>query len=163
MLLGSTLMPIAAGLMTTWQVDTTFPRLIIFPGFVGLACGIGFMGPQSGVQSTLPATDIPIGMAIVLFAQNFGPAFFTAIAQTIFTNRLAVELSSLMPGLSTQDIEQLGLTNLRSKFNKHDLDDALQSFDVSLMQTWYLAVGLTCMTMVGSLLMEWRSVKQKSS
>jgi hypothetical protein len=150
-------------LMTTWTVDTAFAKLLLFPGFVGLACGIGFLGPQNAVQSTLSATDMPMGIAVILFAQNFGPAFCTAIAQTIFTNRLAAELASVIPGLRPKDIEQLGLTDLKASFAAEDLDKALLSFDKSLVQTWYLAVGLTCVTMIGSLLMEWRNVKRKAS
>ena len=39
----------------------------------------------------------------------------------------------------------------------------LNGIDESLTHTWYLAVGLGCTTIVGSLLVEWRSVKQKQS
>ena len=39
----------------------------------------------------------------------------------------------------------------------------LSGFDQSLTHTWYLAVGLTCVTLVGSATMDWTSVKKKES
>jgi hypothetical protein len=33
----------------------------------------------------------------------------------------------------------------------------------SIIEAWYLPLGLTCASMIGSLMMEWRSVKEKRS
>ena len=161
MIVASALMPVAAGLMTTWKVDSSLAQMIALSGFVGFASGLGFMGPQSAIQTTLPEKDIPLGLAVVLFAQNFGPALFVSIAQTIFTNELADNLKDLVPGLDAHIIENMGLGDLKALVGPQNLQTALLRFDKSLTQTWYLAVGLTCATMIGSLLMEWRSVKQK--
>jgi len=161
MIVASALMPVAAGLMTTWKVDSSLAQMIALSGFVGFASGLGFMGPQSAIQTTLPEKDIPLGLAVVLFAQNFGPALFVSIAQTIFTNELADNLKDLVPGLDAHIIENMGLGDLKARVGPQNLQTALLRFDKSLTQTWYLAVGLTCATMIGSLLMEWRSVKQK--
>jgi hypothetical protein len=37
----------------------------------------------------------------------------------------------------------------------------LLGFDKSLAQTWYLAVALACITLAGSVTMDWGNVKQK--
>ena len=162
MLFASVLMPIGAGLMTTFKVNTSLAQLIVYPAIAGFAGGIGFQGPQSAVQTTLPTSDGPLGLSVILFAQHFGPAVFIVIAQTILTNQLSTNLSGLAPGLSATSIENMGLTELKATFGDK-LEEALVGFDKSLMQTWYLVVGLACTTMVGSASMEWRSVKQKKS
>ncbi|PNP38224.1 hypothetical protein TGAMA5MH_09794 [Trichoderma gamsii] len=161
MMLASTLMPLAAGLMTTWQVSTSFAQLIIYSALAGFAGGIGFQAPQSAVQTVLPASDVPLGLSVILFAQNFGPALFVAVAQTIFTNQLSTNLKGLGIALSPGEIEKLGLTDLKSAISPTLWKDTLDSIDKSLVQTWYLVIGLTCVTMIGSLSMEWRSVKEK--
>ncbi|KAM0459127.1 hypothetical protein ACHAO4_002519 [Trichoderma viride] len=161
MVLASTLMPLAAGLMTTWQVSTSFAQLIIYSALVGFAGGIGFQAPQSAAQTVLPASDVPLGLSVILFAQNFGPALFVAVAQTIFTNQLSTNLKGLGIALSPGEIEKLGLTDLKQAISPTLWKDTLDSIDKSLVQTWYLVIGLTCVTMIGSLSMEWRSVKEK--
>lgn len=163
MILGSVLSPIAAGLMTTWKVDSSLGQLIGYSAFVGFASAVGFQGPQSAVQSTLPAADVPLGLAVVIFAEQFGPAVFIPIAQIIFTNRLADNLHHFLPDMDAKTVESMGLSELRASVGLENLEKVLVGFDESLTQTWYLAIGLTCATMIGSLLMEWRSVKQKKT
>lgn len=161
MLFASVLMPIFAGLMTTFTTSTALEKIAGYCLAMGFAGGIGFNAPQSAVQTMLPVKDTSTGIAIIYFAQNFGPAVFLAIAQTIFLNRLSENLAVLVPGLSPNAVNNMGLTELRSLVGPDELGKALGILDKSLMQTWYLAVGLTCMTMVGSIAMEWGSVKDK--
>lgn len=161
MLFASVLMPIFAGLMTTFTTETALDKIAGYILAMGFAGGIGFNAPQSAVQTMLPVKDTSTGIAIIYFAQNFGPAVFLAIAQTIFLNRLSENLTVLVPGLSPNAVNNMGLTELRTLVGQDELGKALGILDKSLMQTWYLAVGLTCVTMVGSIAMEWGSVKDK--
>lgn len=161
MLCASALMPVFAGLMTTFTTSTSVDKIVGYTLAMGFAGGIGFNAPQSAVQTVLPVKDASTGIAIIYFAQNFGPAVFVAIAQTIFLNRLSENLTVLVPGLSPNTVNQMGLTDLRLLVGQHELQKALGILDQSLMQTWYLAVGLACATMVGSITMEWGSVKDK--
>ena len=161
MLFASIIMPIATGLITTFKINTSFIQLIMYTALSGLAYGIGFSGPQNAVQTVLPPEDIPLGLSIMLFAQSFGPAVAVAIAQVLFTNQLATNLNGLVPGLSRAHIENNGLTEIVTSVPLAQVGEVLVGVDESLVQTWYLVVGLACATMVGSLLIEWRSVKSK--
>ena len=161
MLLGSVLMPLFSGLLTTVGASTELVRIVCYAAFYGFAGGIGFQSPQSAVQAALPAEDASIGLSVILFCQQFGPAVFVTAAQTIFTNKLTVNLHELAPGLNATTIEGMGLTDLTAVVGPENLNNVLAGFDKSLAQTWYLAVGLACVTMLGSLGMEWRSVKQR--
>ena len=161
MLFASIIMPIAAGLITTFKINTSFAQLIIYTAFSGLAYGIGFSGPQNAVQTVLPAEDVPLGTSVMLFAQCFGPAVAVAIAQVLFTNQLSTNLSGLVPGLSGANIENMGLTQIVTSVSPAKSREVLVAIDESLIQTWYLVVGLACATIVGSLLIEWRSVKSR--
>ncbi|KAJ5748947.1 uncharacterized protein N7511_010643 [Penicillium nucicola] len=161
MLFASIIMPIAAGLITTFKINTTFAQLISYTGFSGLAYGIGFSGPQNAVQTVLSAEDVPLGTSIMLFAQSFGPTVTIAIAQVLFVNQLSVNLEGLVSDPGGTNIENVGLTQIVASVPPTQSADVLVAIDKSLVQTWYLVVGLACATMVGSLLIEWRSVKSR--
>ena len=90
-----------------------------------------------------------------------GPAVCIAIAQVIFTNELSSSLVNVIPGVSPAYIEQHGLGDMMNGVPAQRLGEVLRGIDRSLTYTWYLPVALGCTTMVGSLLIEWRSVKQK--
>jgi len=163
MLAGSVLMPVASGLMTTWNISTSYAQLILYQALAGFGGGIGFQGPQSAVQTILPTSDAPLGLAIVLFAQHFGPAVTVVIAQTVFTNQLTANLEDLGGGLDAAKIEHLGLSDLKDLFGGGKLAEVLGAFDTSVIRTWDLVVALGCVSMAGSLAMEWKSVKVKRS
>jgi hypothetical protein len=163
MIFGSICMPIAAGLMTTYTVNTSLAQIILYSGFAGFSGGIGFQGPQAAVQTTMRAADVNLAIGVILFGQSMGPAVFLAVAQVIFTNLLAGSLESIVPGLTPKRIEETGLGDIKNLVPVHMLDKALGAMDRSLTRTWYLSVALGCTTIVGSLLIEWRSVKKKQS
>jgi predicted MFS family arabinose efflux permease len=161
MIVASILMPVFSGLLTTIKIDSELARVLCYSGFYGFAGGIGLQGPQSAVQASLPDSDASIALSIITFSQSFGPAVFVSAAQSIFTNRLTANLQTLAPGLNATSIENLGLTDLKGQIGADKLSEVLAGLDKSLMQTWYLAIALGCITMVGSLSVEWKSVKEK--
>ncbi|KAF4944817.1 hypothetical protein FGADI_12412 [Fusarium gaditjirri] len=161
MLLASIILPIASGLITTIKIDTSFEKLIAYSALSGLAYGIGFIGPQTAVQTVLPAEDVPLGLSIMLFAQSFGPAMSIPIAQVLFTNRLSDNLHGTVPNLNGTQISNSGLTEMVTNVPESLTREVLVAIDKSLGQTWYLVVGLASVAIVGSLMTEWRSVKEK--
>ncbi|KAF5718237.1 major facilitator superfamily transporter [Fusarium mundagurra] len=161
MLFASIIMPIAAGLITTFEIDTSFEKLIAYSALSGLAYGIGFIGPQTGVQTVLPADDVPLGLSIMLFAQSFGPAVSVPIAQVLFSNRLSNNLDGIIPGLNGTHISNSGLTEMVTNVPESATRGVLVAIDKSLGETWYLVAGLASVAIVGSLMTEWRSVKEK--
>ncbi|KAJ5825827.1 hypothetical protein N7474_002965 [Penicillium riverlandense] len=163
MIFASICMPIAAGLMTTYDVHTPLAQIILYSGFAGFSGGIGFQGSQAAVQTTLSAADVNLGIGVILFGQSLGPAVFIAIAQVIFTNQLSSSLADVIPGLKPAYIEEHGLGDIKKGVPVQRWDQVLGGIERSLTHTWYLAVALACTTIVGSLLIEWRSVKQKKS
>jgi hypothetical protein len=102
-----------------------------------------------------------VGLAVILFAQGFGPAISIASAQTIFTNRLTKNLNEIAPSLNSTRIENMGLTDFTTHLAPSKLNEVLTSLDESLTETWYLPVAITCIMMVGSASMEWKYIKQK--
>ncbi|OJD28496.1 hypothetical protein ACJ73_00095 [Blastomyces percursus] len=134
MLFASIIMPIAAGLITTLNITTTFVQLIMYTAFAGLAYGIGFSGPQNA---------------------SFGLAVAIVIVQVLFTNQLWANLNGVVPGLSRTTIENQSLTEILAKAPPNMVREVLVGIDISIIQAWYLVVGLACATIIGSLLIEW--------
>lgn len=135
-------MPPAAGLMTTLGSNAKVWRLVVYQALLGVGSGIGFQGPQVAVQTVFENQDAQIGIAVIQFAQGTGPAVFLAAAQAIF-------------------LKELG--NTVSDEDLHDLTggSAREAAAKAFMHTFYLPVALACLTLVGALSMEWRSVKTR--
>lgn len=163
MLFSATVLPTGAGLITTWTPETNLGRLIAYPILTGIAGGIGSQGPNTAVQTVLPQADVSLGIAIVLFASSFGSAVAIPIAQVIFSAKFQDNLKVIAPDLDTNSIENMGLTALVTSLGEDKIGEAVNALMETLRYTWYLGVGLACAQMIGALMVEWRSVKQKRS
>lgn len=161
MLAASIMMPIASGLLTTLRVGGPIASLIGYEVLLGIGSGLGFQAPQSAAQTSLPEADASMGLNIIVFAQNFGPALLLNVAQSLFSQRLVANLSKYVPGLNGASLGSLGLTDIKNLVPASELEDALLGYDKAITQTFYVSLVLTCVTIFGSLGMEWRSVKEK--
>ncbi|RAL07449.1 MDR family MFS transporter [Aspergillus homomorphus CBS 101889] len=160
MIITAVLSPIAAGLLTTLQTEQSLASLICYQALLGVGTGIGFQGPQVAVQTVLPVADAPTGIALIIFAQNFGPAVFVSIAQTIFTGELRTRLGEMLPSLGTQSLTQMGFSDIEQHVAPADIPRVIEGYVRALTTAYFLPVGLACCLMVGALGMEWRSVKK---
>jgi hypothetical protein len=163
MLAASAILPLGTGLMATWSLHTPLSKLISYSALAGFGAALGCQAPQTAVQTVLSDSDGPLGLSVILFAQHFGPALSISLAQTIFTNRLAKHLEDLVPGLSARSINELGLGEITASAGPEKMTAVLKSINESLVEAWYLPLGMACVLVIGSLMMEWRSVKEKKS
>ena len=69
MYLSAILMPIGAGLLSTLKPDSGHAEWIGYQAIFGFGTGAGFQQPLLAAQAVLPLADIPIGTAIMMFAQ----------------------------------------------------------------------------------------------
>lgn len=71
-------MPIGAGLLSTLQPDSSSAKWIGYQIIFGIGIGCGMQQPLIAAQAALPLQDVPIGTAIMMFAQILGGAIFAS-------------------------------------------------------------------------------------
>jgi hypothetical protein len=69
MILCVIMMPIGAGLLSTLHPDSGHAKWIGYQVIFGIGIGSGFQQPLIVAQAALPLADVPIGTAIMVFAQ----------------------------------------------------------------------------------------------
>ena len=167
MFLSTVLGSIAAGLLTTLRQNANMGSIIAYLALLGFGTGIGIQQPQVAAQTVLSPKDVSIGIAVVQFGQNALPAVMISAAQTVFQTRLRADLShngTIGANVtSVVDVECMGLSDLRKYFGGKVLSEVLLGYDEAVTQTLYLPVALSCLMLLGSVGMEWRSVKKKQS
>ncbi|UPK97853.1 hypothetical protein LCI18_008788 [Fusarium solani-melongenae] len=160
MVFNGLLTPVATGLLTTMNTKPATWKLLVYQALLGFGTGIGFQGPQVGVQAIFSDSDSQIGISIIQLAQALGPAIFVATAQTIFAG-------SLPSGFITGGLGQKTSGDLeRNADASHTLGEDSNSsliYAGALGRAFYVSLGLACMTLVASLGMEWHSVKRRSA
>ncbi|KAH7372287.1 major facilitator superfamily domain-containing protein [Pyrenochaeta sp. MPI-SDFR-AT-0127] len=162
LLAGTALMSIGCGLFTTFEVTTSSSMWIGYQVIFGLGTGMFITSPLIAVQSVLSAADTPIGIATVTFFQMFGGSLFAALSQTIFNEQLLKELMKNAPSVNIQALLAAGTIGIHKVASLEQLPGVLQSYNVALMDTFYLAAATSAAGFVFALWLPWISVKSKN-
>jgi hypothetical protein len=162
MLLSSAITPVGEGLMTTWTVNTGFSQWVGYQALTGLGIGMGQQQPQVAIQNVLAKADIPAGASIVVLVQTLSGAIFIAIGQAVLQNKLVQNLETAFPsgGLDAARLTTVGITQLRSLVPPKDLQTVLVAYNSALTQVFLVAAVMSALTIIGSLSIEWKSVKK---
>ena len=164
MIASAVLGSVGAGLISTWQVDVDRSMWIGFQVLFGFGIGIGMQQPSMMAQIVLPKIDQPTGVALMFFGQNLGGAIFVSVAQNIFTDALASQLSSI-PGLQLGKaaIVQMGATSIKKMVPQQYLGLVLEGYRDALRSAFLVGTGLVAVSMIGAALIEWRSTKKSNA
>lgn len=148
--------------MTTWTVNMGFSQWVGYQALTGLGIGMGQQQLQVAIQTVLPKADIPAGASIVVLVQTLSGAIFIAIGQAVLQNKLVQNLEAAFPsgGLDASRLSTVGATQLQSLVPPQDLQAVLVAYNSALTQVFIVAVVMSALIVIGSLSIEWKSVKK---
>jgi MFS family permease len=159
---GSTiLMSIGAGLLTTFKPNTGHAKWIGYQFIYGAGVGAGMQQTLIAAQASLPLSDVPIGTAIMMFAQTLGGALMVSVGQNVFQNQLYKNLVAAVPDLNPATVIATGATELQHQVPVQYLSNVLLAYNDALTQTWYVALALAALSGFGAAVIQWKSVKGK--
>ncbi|KAF2742530.1 MFS general substrate transporter [Sporormia fimetaria CBS 119925] len=156
--LSSIFMSIGAGLLTTFTVHIATSKWIGYTILYGLGAGFGFQLPTLAAQTVLPLEDVGKGTATIMFFQLLGGAVFISAAQNVFLNSLVkglVEVGVKEP----MGVVHAGATGVRRVVEEGLLEGVREAYNGALVKTFEIALILSCLSVLGAGVMQWRSVK----
>lgn len=161
MIASSIIMTIGAGLLTTLETDSNHSKWIGYQALFGIGLGMGMQQPMIVAQTALKTADIPSGTAIVMFAQTLGGAIFVSVAQNVFQNQLVRNLAHYAPNEDAPKLISAGATMLRTIVSGDALQRVLIAYNAAVVNTFYVAVAMGALSLIGPIFVEWLSVKGK--
>ena len=158
----SMIISIGAGLLTTFtSVGTGYSKWIGYQALFGIGLGLGSQQASLSAQVVLPRKDVPTGASLVYFSQSLGGSIAVSIGSNIFNNGLISGLEAAkIPNLDPSAIVNAGATELRSIVSQQDLPIVLEIYNTAVMGAFKVALAFACVSIVGAVGMEFRSVKK---
>lgn len=119
------------------------------------------------IQNLLPPHKIPVGIAFMIFCQNFAGAVFVVVAEVVFTQRLVAEIAkhassvphdaALAAGASASAVRALVSAGSPS------LAGVLLAFSNSIDKVFLLLMAVCLVGMVAALGMGWVDTRKEQS
>ncbi|KFY94063.1 hypothetical protein V500_03434 [Pseudogymnoascus sp. VKM F-4518 (FW-2643)] len=162
MIASSVLCGIGCGLLYTLTPESNHSLWIGYQAITGIGIGLGMQQPLVAVQTVLDISDVPIGTSIIIFAQTLGGALFVSIGQNVFTNKLVEGVATYAPNIDPLIILSTGATSIQSSVAKDVLPGVTLAYSNALTKSFLVAAAMAATTIIGSLAIEWKSVKGKN-
>ncbi|KAK3327477.1 putative MFS aflatoxin efflux pump [Cercophora scortea] len=160
MIVGNCIMIVGAALLTLLQVDTDQPKWIGYQVVYGFGLGMTFQAPNLAAQTVLSTKDVPIGSSLMFFSQLLGGAIFISVGQNLLNSNLLSRLSGL-PGFNPEVLSNNGATSLITQLPEGIRATVLYEYNEALRRVFQLGLIMACLAFLGTLAMEWRSVKER--
>jgi hypothetical protein len=162
MIASPSLLAIGQGLMSTFRVDEVSSHWIGFQVIAGFGLGLGMQAASLAAQAVLPMPDVPIGIAIMFFAQQLGGGIFTSVGQNLLSTYLVSHLRGI-PGLTPSQITSEGATELISSVAPEYQLAVKTVYNQAISRIFLCAMGVALVAVVAALFMEWKNVKKGPS
>jgi len=159
-ILGSCIMSVGAGFLTTFQVNTGEGKWIGYQILYGIGLVLCFQIPNLAAQTTLPKQDVPTGLALMLFGQLLGAAVFVAVGENVLSNQLVQRLSGV-PGFNSSLVTSGGATSLLGSIPTNLRETILAAYNEALQKVFQVGLIMSCLAVLGAAMLEWRSVLKK--
>lgn len=180
MILASVLMSVGGGLLSTLDRNASSAQYIGYQIIFGVGVGCGIQQSMVAIQAAVKGSGsrnssssgksssgangsaVPMGTAIMTFAQTLGGAVFLAVAQSVFDNKLTSGIKAAnIPGLNANIILDTGATELRNAVASEHLNTLLQAYNAAIDSTFLVAAIVAAVSVLGALGMEWISIRQR--
>jgi hypothetical protein len=160
LLLGTGLMSIATGLISTWTPTTSHNLWIPYQVLQGLGIGMVLSMPYVATQTVLKPEDIPVGTSLLQCFQFLGAAVYLAVAQSVFENSVHSGLVGV--GFDEQGIRTLseaGSAGIRDAVSSAQLPGVIDAYNYGITRTFYVACSVAAVSFVFAAGLRWKSVK----
>ncbi|KAI8961510.1 putative MFS multidrug transporter [Daldinia sp. FL1419] len=155
---------IAAGMISMWGPDTSTAFWVgtqILYGARGCGIQIGLVA----LQNNLPPAQSALGVAFLIFCQNFSAAVFSVVANTIFQQTLQKQIMILVPSIDPALAMAAGgsaeAVRALAPPDSPELRGILLAFSKAFDTIAYLLIACAALSFVASWWMGWVDVRKK--
>jgi MFS family permease len=159
LIFGICITSLGAGLLTTLSINTSVGQWIGYQILYGFGLGCSVQAPNMAAQTVLPRNEVSIGASLMLFFQTLSGAIFVSVGQNVLDNQLVNRLASIS-SITSQQISKAGATGIFDLIPPQYHTLALDAYNNSLRVSFQIALIMACISIIGGLIMEWRSVKK---
>ena len=158
MVIGTILLSVGAGLMTTFHTHTPAIQWIWYQILFGIGAGLAFQQAYTAIQTILQEKYVATAIVCLSFAQELGGIVALAVSQSIFLNLTVSRLTKIDPNLDRQMIIKQGTVSLPTALHNQYHNAVYQAYTKTIVDVFYVGLACACFT-ICSVGIKWKSVK----
>ena len=160
-IVSSVITAIGAGMLTTLKVSSGTGEWLGYQILLSFGAGLGVQNVLLVAQVAVPKVDMAMATSLLSFCQMLSGAIFLAVGQSVFQNQLVQNVREQAPTVDPAFIVQIGAGMLRENLSKDVMPAVLRAYNAAITQTFYVGVAMAALAVVGSVFIEWKSIKEE--
>ncbi|KAK8098759.1 MFS general substrate transporter [Apiospora kogelbergensis] len=154
---------IGGGLLSTLYPGITSGHWIGYQIFGGIGYALSTNLAHLGMQASLPKELVPIGASNLLMFISTSCSVFLAVGQTLFQQRLIINLSTVVDADVVTKVISAGATNYRSAVEPSALPSVIEQYSKSITQVFYIPAAAPSIAFFLVSGCAWISIKKKKT
>lgn len=115
------------------------------------------------MQVVFNIVDVPMGTALMISMKILGGALFVSVDQSVFSNKLVQYVAEYAPSVNPAVVLGAGTAGIKQQaVDSADIPAVLLAYNDVITQIFVVGVAMAGISLIGSLLVEWKSVKGKT-
>ncbi|KAL5340613.1 major facilitator superfamily domain-containing protein [Aspergillus crustosus] len=151
-LLGDLIMTAGMALIYILDVDSSKAMYIGAEVLFGFGVGICNQIPMTVVQGSSKLEDVSSATGIMVLCQTLSGAYFVAIAQSLFANRMLQTVLSSAAHLDPAQVLGAGASELRDVFSGDDLREVVNAYMVGIKDVFAFSLACAALAVLLSLI-----------
>ncbi|KAK4624020.1 MFS-type efflux pump MFS1 [Fulvia fulva] len=155
----SVIMPIGAGLISTFDLNTGSGKWIGYQILFGLGMGMGMQQGTMAAQTVLHRKDVRRAYHFASSASSLVEPSLCPSGKMRFIQKFTTGLTTLVHDLDVGEVVNTGATEIAKIVPEKDLHEVLVAYNDALRQVFVVGVVMACLPVIGAFSLEWRSVQ----
>ncbi|RWA10590.1 hypothetical protein EKO27_g4512 [Xylaria grammica] len=152
---------LGGGLLSTLYPGISAGHWIGYQIFGGVGYSLASNISHLGMQASLPQDLVPIGASTLLAIISTSCAVFNAVAQSVFQERIQINLDRVVPANTVREIINAGALNFESLVAPDKLPIVVNAYSKSITQLFYIPASAPVISFLIVLGCKWTSTKAK--
>ncbi|KAF2813563.1 MFS gliotoxin efflux transporter glia [Mytilinidion resinicola] len=162
-LISALLMVAGTALLYTMDVDSSKARYIGPQVLFGFGLGLGNQIPMTAVQGFSKPEDVANSTGVMLMCQSISGAYFIAVAQSLFANRMLRALANTAPNINAITVINTGASEIQHVFKGGDLAAVRGAYMVGIKDVFAFSLAGSAVTVLISLVIPFRKLPSHES
>ncbi|KAJ6190546.1 Major facilitator superfamily domain general substrate transporter [Penicillium mononematosum] len=155
-LLGALIMTAGVALIYILDVDSSKAMYIGAEVLFGFGIGICNQIPMTAVQGFSKLEDVSSATGIMVMCQTLSGAYFVAIAQSLFANRMLETVLSSAAHLDATLVLGTGASELQDVFSGEDLKEVIAAYMVGIKDVFAFSLACAAFSVLLSLIIPFK-------
>ncbi|KAK2809845.1 dynein heavy chain [Emmonsiellopsis sp. PD_5] len=157
-LLGALLMTAGMALIYILDVDSSKAKYIGAEVLFGFGIGMSNQIPMTAVQGFSKPEDVTSATGIMVMCQTLSGAYFVAIAQSLFANRMLQTILTSASNLDPALVLGTGASELQQVFRGDDLTAVIAAYMVGIKDVFAFSLACAALSVLLTLLIPFKKL-----